>query len=550
MSGVGPSLHPGEIPSWTVLKFPPDPAPDALPPPYDGSPSLRTPFPILADIYNSVLDLSVPITIATVYAVSVTLLNRYNKSRGNKPWSISKTGAFKAFVILHNVFLAAYSALTCYAMFQALKRTFPNWREPNAFIGTVDALCKIHGPRGLGDAATYDTATSKWVNKNRLIKLDPQGLPDSTDVGRMWNEGLAFWGWWFYLSKFYEVLDTVIILAKGKRSSTLQTYHHAGAMLCMWAGIRYMAPPIWIFVLVNSGIHAMMYTYYTVSALRIRVPQVIKRTLTTLQITQFIGGGTLAALYLFVSYTVPVSVPYEPTETTISKATASLASPEAVATATGAAVAFLKKLVYRAAGEEGLAENIGSVGQAAHGVHTPSPAAHDGARKVAYRTEYQSVPCIDTSGQAVAVYLNVLYLAPLTFLFVRFFIKSYLRRTSPGTKHMTKQNALSKSSNDAIRGVERELEALGKAPEDMEDIPPTSQRGRRGSRNRLAGRPSLSPDNQKFVQSVKIKVNERLEQIGEGPEASRERAKQLAKEIVEKAEKAEKEGNGEKNGKA
>ena len=64
----------------------------------------------------------------------------------------------------------------------------------------------------------------------------------------------------YMLTKSYkdEVVDTLIILAKGKRSATLQTYHHAGAMLCMWAGIRYMSPPIWMFCLVNSGIHFLM----------------------------------------------------------------------------------------------------------------------------------------------------------------------------------------------------------------------------------------------------------------------------------------------------
>jgi len=118
----------------------------------------------------------------------------------------------------------------------------------------------MHGPRGLGDAATWNTNQSRWEVKNRLIHLDANGQPDPSDVGRVWNEGLAFWGWIFYLSKFYEVLDTAIIIAKGKRSSTLQTYHHAGAMLCMWAGIRYMSPPIWMFALVNSGIHALMVT--------------------------------------------------------------------------------------------------------------------------------------------------------------------------------------------------------------------------------------------------------------------------------------------------
>ena len=93
---------------------------------------------------------------------------------------------------------------------------------------------------------------------NPDFQLAEGGVPDPADMGRLWNRGLAFFGWIFYLSKFYEVVDTAIILAKGKKSSTLQTYHHAGAMLCMWAGIRYMASPVWVFALVNSGIHALM----------------------------------------------------------------------------------------------------------------------------------------------------------------------------------------------------------------------------------------------------------------------------------------------------
>jgi hypothetical protein len=116
----------------------------------------------------------------------------------------------------------------------------------------------MHGPRNLGNAVLYDSTSHSWMTTNRLVKLSPQGTPDASDSGRLWNEGLAFWGWWFYLSKFYEVLDTFIILMKGKRSSTLQTYHHTGAMFCMWAGIRYMSPPIWMFAFLNSGIHAMM----------------------------------------------------------------------------------------------------------------------------------------------------------------------------------------------------------------------------------------------------------------------------------------------------
>ncbi|KAF2874170.1 GNS1/SUR4 family-domain-containing protein [Massariosphaeria phaeospora] len=503
MSGSGPTLFAGELPSWSIFKGPPDHAPPAIPPPFE-EPSFKTPFPIPANVYNAALSYKVPLTIASVYATSVLYLNWYNRKHGNKPWAISKTRAFKAFVIAHNVFLAIYSAVTCVAMVRSLKHSIPHYTERNAVVGTIDALCKIHGPRGLGDAATYNHDTSQWENRNRLIKFDNNGLPDSTDVGRIWNEGLAFWGWIFYLSKFYEVLDTAIIIAKGKRSTTLQTYHHAGAMLSMWAGMAYMSPPIWMFALVNSGIHAMMYTYYTVSALGVRVPQSVKRTLTSMQILQFVVGVAYAAIHSFVSYTVPVSVPYQIFEkvadnlnasnvssaaTSATSAAASvvsaLTSSATLPPATGVAVAFLKKLVYRAAGEEGLAENIHLAGNhvisdrlhhyadAAGVPNHPQQAIRNAlhhernsVNRTIYRTEYQHVPCIDTPGQAFAIYLNMIYLAPLTLLFVRFFVKSYIRRTSGGSKNPTKRTAITNAGRDAFNGVDREIESFGKAAED------------------------------------------------------------------------------------
>ena len=143
-------------------------------------------------------------------------------------------------------------------MLGALRRTVQSPTGPAGLAGTVDSLCKVHGISGLGNAIAYSPESSAWVFQSSSVLLSSAGTPDATDLGRLWNEGLAFYGWFFYLSKFYEVLDTAIILAKGKKSSTLQTYHHAGAMMCMWAGIRFMSPPIWMFVFVNSGIHALM----------------------------------------------------------------------------------------------------------------------------------------------------------------------------------------------------------------------------------------------------------------------------------------------------
>ena len=257
MTTTSPSVKITSFPH-SLLRFPPDSLPEALPPPSD-NPAFAHPFTISPDVYNALLDVNVPITIALLYMTSVAFLNRYNAQHNHKSWPISKTRLFLLFVIMHNVLLALYSAWTCLGMINALKLSFPRWRSPHGLAGVVDSLCKIHGPRGLGAAATYDPNTSSWGIADKSMRLAGDGLtPNSTDVGRIWNDGLAFYGWLFYLSKFYEVLDTFIILAKGKKSSLLQTYHHAGAMMCMWAGIRYMAPPIWMFVLVNSGLHALM----------------------------------------------------------------------------------------------------------------------------------------------------------------------------------------------------------------------------------------------------------------------------------------------------
>ena len=254
---MSPSIYFTKPPS-SIFRFPPDNEPQALPPALPGTSLSAPPFAIPSNLYNAVLDIKVPITIACVYAASVTALNAYNRSRGNKPWWISTTKLFFWFVVAHNVFLAVYSGWTFIAMWDALKESIVPWTSAGGIAATVDSLCKIQGPRGLGNAVAYNSTTSAWVSQSPATVFLNNGIPDNTDQGRLWNQGLAFYGWFFYLSKFYEVLDTVIILAKGKRSSTLQTYHHAGAMMCMWSGIRYMSAPIWMFAFVNSGIHALM----------------------------------------------------------------------------------------------------------------------------------------------------------------------------------------------------------------------------------------------------------------------------------------------------
>ncbi|KAL9121343.1 MAG: hypothetical protein Q9187_002095 [Circinaria calcarea] len=410
-----PSVHITHPPS-SFFRFPPAPLPEALSPPISDH-TLARPFNINPETYNKLLDVKIPITVALIYATTVTIANRYNTRKGNKPWGISKSRAFYAFVILHNIFLAIYSAWTFVGMANAAMHAWPGWNGEDGLTGVVDAMCKINGPRGLGNAATYNSSKSAWGVTNKDIKL-LNGSPDNTDVGRIWNEGLAYYGWLFYLSKFYEVMDTLIVLVKGKKSSILQTYHHAGAMMCVWAGIRYMSPPIWLFVFINSGIHALMYTYYTLSALSVPIPVIVKRTLTTLQIVQFVVGASYAAAHLFVAYSIPVNTPYLFTyniSRVIPAVTSSISSAVVSATASAGLGPILKKIALRAAGEEGLAENVRNKEGELFGAEAVKvPEAEEARQETRYRLEYPVVNCLDTSGQAFAIWLNVLYLAPLT----------------------------------------------------------------------------------------------------------------------------------------
>lgn len=72
------------------------------------------------------------------------------------------------------------------------------------------------------------------------------------------KDGLVYMFWVFYLSKFYEIVDTLIILSRGKKSSTLQTFHHAGVILLGWVGLRYESPMAPFGAMVNAFVHTLM----------------------------------------------------------------------------------------------------------------------------------------------------------------------------------------------------------------------------------------------------------------------------------------------------
>ncbi|EJW05387.1 hypothetical protein EDEG_00051 [Edhazardia aedis USNM 41457] len=105
---------------------------------------------------------------------------------------------------------------------------------------------------------------------------------------------LEYWIWIFYVSKIYEVVDSIILHVNKRQTSFLQMYHHAGAIICCWMLCRANTHLAWIFVVLNSFIHTIMYFYYMLTTLRFK-PK-FKRIITRMQIGQFVIG----ILLLFV----------------------------------------------------------------------------------------------------------------------------------------------------------------------------------------------------------------------------------------------------------
>lgn len=301
-------------------------------------------------VYERSLSAWNPILAAAVYLLAVHCANqRWTRAKRAKkplPDRIKGSKILSGLVLFHNTVLAAFSAWSFYHAAILVIPYFVNGFKQAGTHGFRHAYCTVptDDPRGLG----------RYV-------------------------------WLFYMSKYYEIVDSVILTIKGKRVSELQAYHHAGAIAAMWSGTRYSANAIWIFLLFNSGIHTMMYTYFILSTLRVPGARALKQAMTTAQIAQLFFGCIIASFYLLVRYS-PVAFK-------------SVAPP----------ARHIAPASVRKPGKEG---------------QRAADLTFD--RRVQISDAHLS--CCSSTGQVFAVILNVAYLIPLIVLFVRFYLHSYLRQ--------------------------------------------------------------------------------------------------------------------------
>jgi hypothetical protein len=114
-----------------------------------------------------------------------------------------------------------------------------------------------------------------------------------------WNDGFGSWAIVFYVSKYYEFVDTWILIFKGKEASFLQVYHHTGIAYIMWCAVLSQSSWLLFVVSLNSVIHTLMYTYFCIKSISPTTEIAIAKYLTMAQIGQFFTG-ILCTIPIFI----------------------------------------------------------------------------------------------------------------------------------------------------------------------------------------------------------------------------------------------------------
>ena len=101
--------------------------------------------------------------------------------------------------------------------------------------------------------------------------------------------GFYFWSYLFYISKFWEYVDTFILVLKKSEVKLLHSWHHSVISWTCLLFIRYKFAWFLFGVQLNATIHTFMYFYYFLTTFNIRPSW--GKYLTSAQMVQFIVGG-------------------------------------------------------------------------------------------------------------------------------------------------------------------------------------------------------------------------------------------------------------------
>lgn len=98
------------------------------------------------------------------------------------------------------------------------------------------------------------------------------------------------WVQFFVLSKFPELIDTYFILIHKKPLILLHWYHHISVLAYCWHSYVTKAPAGIVFCVMNYAVHAIMYFYYFLMAVKRKPKWFNSMYITVSQISQMVVG--------------------------------------------------------------------------------------------------------------------------------------------------------------------------------------------------------------------------------------------------------------------
>jgi len=154
----------------------------------------------------------------------------------------------------------------------------------------------------VGLAAMSMWAFSRCLPEFLHILFGTNGFHNSICEWKDHNPATAFWSFVLLLSKVIELGDTAFIVLRKQNLVFLHWYHHVTTLMSWWVMYQWYEPNQLWYIVMNSFVHSLMYTYFALRSLKIRVPKLIAMSITTFQLLQMVLGVIVNVYTIYVMH--------------------------------------------------------------------------------------------------------------------------------------------------------------------------------------------------------------------------------------------------------
>jgi elongation of very long chain fatty acids protein 6 len=100
----------------------------------------------------------------------------------------------------------------------------------------------------------------------------------------------GLWTFLFVFSKIPELVDTVFIVLRKQELIFLHYYHHATVLAWVFYTYSELNTSGRWYEMMNYTVHSVMYTYYALKSMKVSVPKILSKSITSLQLLQMAIG--------------------------------------------------------------------------------------------------------------------------------------------------------------------------------------------------------------------------------------------------------------------